>query len=99
MDSAKDAFRYLTGNPMSERRTPLPETMMADRKGKEDRKMEEEKGFWGNVAGLFGSLRSKSRGTSEEGRADVTSGKLWQEGEVHAELIRVSRKNSLTVAS
>ena len=44
--------------------------------------------MWGNFTGLFGSLKGASRTRVEEGRVDSVR-QVWQEGEVHAELIRV----------
>lgn len=92
-DSAKQLFRYLTGDPVVERQTGLPRSVGAETRVKEVKKVEEDKSVWGSITGLFGSLRGTSQGGIDEGRADTASGRLWQEGEVHAELIRVSQEN------
>lgn len=90
VDSAKELFRYLTGDPMPvERSTTLPGSMATQTRVKEANKGD-NKGVWGSITGLFGSLRNSSRGGADEARSDVASSRLWQEGEVHAELIRVS---------
>jgi import inner membrane translocase subunit TIM21 len=80
-ERSKSAFRYLSGAPV-----PLPPELPSAVRLEKERKTEREKSWWG-FAGLFGGLRRNREKVTEqmEGR-----GKGWREGEVHAELIRVS---------
>ena len=85
--SAKDLFRYLSGDPTPPQpaatRIAFPEPL------KQELPTNDRKGFWDGVAGLFGSLRSRSRSGSQEGVPEAGNGRVWHDGEVHADLIRV----------
>ncbi|KAI0050714.1 hypothetical protein FA95DRAFT_1555434 [Auriscalpium vulgare] len=83
-DSAKELFRYLTGDPVPSKATTAG--VMSERARHEVPPKEEPKGVWGGFTGLFGSLKGASR--KADGGVDVASGKIYQEGEVHADLIR-----------
>jgi len=88
VDYAKDLFRYLSGDPVSSKsRTsqislPVPQ--------KQEIPAGDGKRFWENFTGLFGSLRGGSRKGPYEGTLDAGHGRVWQEGEVHADLVRDS---------
>ncbi|KZV68706.1 hypothetical protein PENSPDRAFT_687051 [Peniophora sp. CONT] len=91
VDSTKDLFRYLTGDPAA----PTTRTggWFEDGTARiEERHVKEEgKGLWGSITGVFGSLRGASRSSSEERQAEA-AGK-YQEGEVHVDLIKDERGN------
>jgi import inner membrane translocase subunit TIM21 len=84
--SAKDLFRYLSGDPAppqpASTHVAFPEPL------KQELPTEDKKSFWGGVAGLFGSLRSGSRTGPQEGNPEAGHGRVWNEGEVHADLVR-----------
>ena len=84
-ESAKELFRYLTGDPVAPK--SMTAEMGPESRGRESPK-EEDRSMWGNITGLFGSLKGASRTRVEEARMDSVR-QVWQEGEVHAELIRV----------
>lgn len=84
-ESAKELFRYLTGDPVAPK--SMTAEMGPESRGRESPK-EEDRSMWGNITGLFGSLKGASRTRVEEARVDSVR-QVWQEGEVHAELIRV----------
>ncbi|KAI0307941.1 TIM21-domain-containing protein [Multifurca ochricompacta] len=85
-DSAKDLFRYLSGDPMLPKSAaaraafPKPQT----KESPED----DGKGLWSSLTGLFGSLKSGNRKGPQDGTLDAGHGRVWQEGEVHADLVR-----------
>ncbi|TFK41318.1 TIM21-domain-containing protein [Crucibulum laeve] len=79
-DQGKRAFKYLTGAPVP---TPsIPSIPEEQRKG--TAKKEESKAW--SFAGMFSSLKG-SRGDIVES-APTPSGKVYTDGEVHADLIR-----------
>ncbi|KAH9044768.1 hypothetical protein EDB85DRAFT_2070861 [Lactarius pseudohatsudake] len=86
VSSAKDLFRYLSGDPVSPQpaatHVAFPEPL------KQEVPTGDRKGFWSGVAGLFGSLRNRSRTGPQEGTPEAGHGRLWHEGEVHADLVR-----------
>ena len=86
VDYAKDLFRYLSGDPASTSRASQVSLQVPR---KQEAPTGDEKGFWENFAGLFGSLRGGSRKGPYEGTLDAGHGRVWQEGEVHADLVRV----------
>jgi import inner membrane translocase subunit TIM21 len=88
IDSAKDLFRYLSGDPASPRSAAIQVALPEPRK--QELPADDRIGFWSSVTGLFGSLKSGNRKGKQEGTFDTGHGKVWQEGEVHAELVRVS---------
>ncbi|TFY77433.1 hypothetical protein EWM64_g6578 [Hericium alpestre] len=82
---AKELFHYLTGDPVPPKGVALDSVTSGKR---QDHKQQEEKrGYWGSFTGLFGSIKGSSRSGGTE-IADSSSSKLWQEGEVHADLVR-----------
>ena len=85
---AKDLFRYLSGDPASSTSRASQASLPVPRK--QEAPASDEKGFWVNFTGLFGSLRGGSRKGPYEGTLDAGHGRVWQEGEVHADLVRVS---------
>jgi import inner membrane translocase subunit TIM21 len=90
-DRSIGAFRYLSGAPLPP--TSLPEHQPVDMK----KPQKKDSTRWGLV-GMFSSLRSSRVGSTEIDvkRAD---GEMWTEGEVHADLIRVSLLFSERLAS
>ena len=88
VDHAKDLFRYLSGDPASSTSRASQVSLPVPRK--QEAPAGDEKGFWVNFAGLFGSLRGGSRKGPYEGTLDAEHGRMWEEGEVHADLVRVS---------
>jgi len=86
VDYAKDLFRYLSGDPASSTSRASQASLPVPRK--QEAPASDEKGFWGNFTGLFGSLRGGSRKGPYEGTLDAGHGRAWQEGEVHADLVR-----------
>ncbi|KAI0274786.1 TIM21-domain-containing protein [Gloeopeniophorella convolvens] len=85
-DSTKELFRYLSGDPVPPKTVTAQVSVMEPRKAEASTK--ESKGFWSSVTGLFGSVRGGSKKGSQEGGADAGYGRVWQEGEVHADLVR-----------
>jgi mitochondrial import inner membrane translocase subunit TIM21 len=87
VEYATDLFRYLSGDPVSSKSgtswasLPVPQ--------KQEIKSGDRKGFWENFTGLFGSLRGGGRKGPYEGTLNAGDGRVWQEGEVHADLVRV----------
>jgi len=86
VDSAKDLFRYLSGDPVPSRSATPEVTLPVSRK--QEKPAEQGKGFWSGFTGLFGSLRSGSLKGPHEGTVDAGRNTVWQEGEVHADLVR-----------
>lgn len=85
--SAKDLFRYLSGDPAP---SQPPATHVAfPGPLKQESPTDDRKSFWGGVAGLFGSLRSGSKTGPQEGNPEAGHGRVWNDGEVHADLVRV----------
>jgi mitochondrial import inner membrane translocase subunit TIM21 len=86
MESAKRAFRYLSGD-LAQLPSPHPQSSVKEHQEKEGG---QDKGLW-SLAGLFSGL--KGRRSAIESAGD--SGVLWTDGEVHADLVRVcnSQKN------
>ncbi|KAH9081945.1 TIM21-domain-containing protein [Lactarius deliciosus] len=86
VSSAKDLFRYLSGDPAPPQpaatHVTFPEPL------KREVPTGDRKGFWSGVTGLFGSLRNTSRTGPQEGTSEAGHGRLWHEGEVHADLVR-----------
>lgn len=80
VESAKRAFRYLSGDVAQ---LPAAHPQLSAKENQEKERVQ-EKGLW-SLAGLFSGL--KGRRSAIEGVDD--SGVLWTEGEVHADLIRV----------
>jgi import inner membrane translocase subunit TIM21 len=87
VDSAKDLFRYLSGDPVRSKSAAAQVSLPVPRK--QESPTDNGKGFWSSFAGLFGSLRSGSGKGPYEGALDTGRGSMWQEGEVHADLVRV----------
>jgi len=79
MESAKRAFRYLSGDVTQ---LPTPHPQLSAKEDQANRG--QDKGLW-SLAGLFSGL--KGRRSIADGAGD--SGVLWTEGEVHADLVRV----------
>jgi len=88
IDYAKDLFKYLSGDPASSTSRASQTSLPVPRK--QEAPASDEKTFWENFTGLFGSLRGGSRKGSYEGTLDAGHGRAWQDGEVHADLVRVS---------
>jgi mitochondrial import inner membrane translocase subunit TIM21 len=88
VDSAKDLFRYLSGDPAAPRPADTQVALPGPRK--QDLPASDRNSFWSSVTGLFGSLKGGNRKGSQEGTFDAGQGRVWQEGEVHADLVRVS---------
>lgn len=84
-DSVRHAFRYLSGDFVASSVSAHP----AKNVGQQEREKKDEHPWWG-LAGLFKGLRG--RRSPEE--ASIESGTVYTEGEVHAELVRVSRMHS-----
>ena len=87
VDYAKDLFRYLSGDPVPSRSTTPEVALPVSRK--QEAPAEQGKGFWSSFTGLFGSLRGGSLKGPHEGTVDAGRNTVWQEGEVHADLVRV----------
>ncbi|KIJ68678.1 hypothetical protein HYDPIDRAFT_173342 [Hydnomerulius pinastri MD-312] len=79
VDSAKRAFRYLSGDIVP---SPVSPLVTEKDQGKEQEKGEEGS-LWG-LTGLFAGLRG--RRSHGEGSGDTSV--AWTEGEVHADLVR-----------
>ncbi|KAI9512875.1 TIM21-domain-containing protein [Russula earlei] len=86
VDSAKDLFKYLSGDTVRSK-SAAPEVALPMPRKRES-PGEERKGFWDSFAGLFGSLRGGGLKGSYQGNADAGRNGVWQEGEVHADLVR-----------
>lgn len=83
-ESAKSAVRYLVGKP-------VPSVVGVKTGAAEEEKPEEKKGVW-SFAGMFSGLRGAGSGA---GASSADAERMaWAEGEVHAELIRVSDLNA-----
>ncbi|KAH9968826.1 TIM21-domain-containing protein [Russula dissimulans] len=86
VDYAKDLFRYLSGDPVPSR-SATPEVALPVSR-KQEAPAEQGKGFWSSFTGLFGSLRGGSLKGPHDGTVDTGRNAVWQEGEVHADLVR-----------
>lgn len=87
IDSAKDLFRYLSGDPAPSKSGVAQVSSPAPRK--QESPSGDGKGFLSSFTGLFGSLRGGAGKGPYEGALDTGHGSVWQEGEVHADLVRV----------
>jgi len=81
-ERSKQIFRYLNGTPMS--KPPLPN--LGDQ-NKQTKSHEEQKRW--NFAGMFSSLKGTRRGSDSSTSSKIES-RIFTEGEVHADLVRVS---------
>ncbi|KAJ8596460.1 hypothetical protein M405DRAFT_726013 [Rhizopogon salebrosus TDB-379] len=79
VESAKRAFRYLSGD-LAQLPSPHPQSSVKEHQEKGGG---QDKGLW-SLAGLFSGL--KGRRSAIESAGD--SGVLWTDGEVHADLVR-----------
>jgi len=81
-ERSKQTFRYLNGAPMS--KPPLPNP------GDQDKQTKSHEGQkrW-NFAGMFSSLKGTRRGSDSSTSSRIES-RTFTEGEVHADLVRVS---------
>ena len=87
VDSAKDLFRYLSGDPAPSKSAASQVSLPVSRN--QESPTDNGRGFWSSFAGLFGSLRGGAGQGPYEGALDTRHGSVWQEGEVHADLVRV----------
>ena len=87
VDSAKDLFRYLSGDPVPSKSGAAQVSLPVPRN--QGSPTDNRNGFWSSFAGLFGSLRGGAGKGPYEGALDTGHGNVWQEGEVHADLVRV----------
>lgn len=79
-ERSKQNFKYLSGAPVVS-----PSLPSAAEQEKQAEKSEENKGW--NVAGMFSSLKGSKGSSGPLARADH---RAFTEGEVHADLVRVS---------
>ncbi len=93
IDSAKGLFRYLSGDPVPSNSAAAQVSLPAPRK--QESPLGDGKGFWSSFAGLFGSLKGGTGKGPYEGALDTGHGSVWQEGEVHADLVRVGPEDLL----
>jgi len=78
VDAAKQLFKFLNGDSVPKSQAPEPV--------KQEVKVEEKKGWSSGFTGLFSGLRGTARSPAES-RGDTTDGKVYSEGEVHADLV------------
>jgi len=97
IDSAKDLFRYLSGDPATSKSAAAQVSSPAPRK--RESPSGDGKGLWSSFTGLFGSLRSGAGKGPYEGALETGHGSVWQEGEVHADLVRVGVCTSFPLGS
>lgn len=76
-ESSKALFRFLSGEPTSTPSTDQPPT-------REPVPVEKEQSSVWSFAGLFSGIKGKRRGDG----LDVADGRVFLEGEAHAELVR-----------
>ena len=81
-DKSVRAFKYLSGSPLP------PPTIPEFPSETQDPVRKEESNAW-NFAGIFSSLRGPKR-TAGDTVPSTPSGTYYTEGEVHADLIKVS---------
>jgi len=86
VDSAKDLFRYLSGDPVPSKSAAAQVSLPVP--PRQESPTDSRKGFWSSFTGLFGSLRVGAGKGLYEGALDTGHGSVWQEGEVHADLVR-----------
>ncbi|KAI9445066.1 TIM21-domain-containing protein [Lactarius indigo] len=86
VSSAKDLFRYLSGDPAPPQ--PAATHIAFPEPLKQEVPTSDRKSFWSGVTGLFGSLRNGSRTGPQDGTPEAGRGGVWHEGEVHADLVR-----------
>lgn len=92
---ARDAFKYVSGTPISSSPTNSSFQEEQQRQATKGASQPDERSVW-NFAGIFKSLRgSKSGGGSED--VYTEDGRLFTEGEVHADLVRVCLCTSIKV--
>lgn len=84
-ERAKQTFKYLSGAPVAP--PPLPNSTEQE---KQAEKREENKGW--NFAGMFSSIKGSRGGPESLAKLDH---RTFMEGEVHADLVRVSVTSSL----
>jgi len=85
-ESAKNLFRFLSGDSASPK--PVSSQVVLPEPQKQELPSDTGRGFWSSVTGLFGSLKGGNRDGLQEGPFDAGHGRVWQEGEVHADLVR-----------
>ena len=81
VELSKELFKFLTGE---EDATSTPQPVLVQ----EQRVEKEEKGWMSSVTGLFSGIKGASR--SGGSSSDTSSGAVFAEGEVHADLVMVS---------
>lgn len=81
-ERSKQTFRYLNGTPMS--KPPLSNPGDPDKQTK----YHEEQKKW-NFTGMFSSLKGTRRGSDSSTSSKIGT-RTFMEGEVHADLVRVS---------
>jgi import inner membrane translocase subunit TIM21 len=81
-EKSKRLFRYLSGAPLS----PPPPQFLPSSSQESVAPVKEELGAW-SFAGMFSSIRGPRSKRSDPGPEE--SNRVWTEGEVHANLIRV----------
>ncbi|KAG9223090.1 hypothetical protein CCMSSC00406_0000221 [Pleurotus cornucopiae] len=81
-ERAKRLFKYLSGSPMLP--PPLPTPSLSP-EGK-DMSRRQDSGVW-SLTGMFSSLKGTKSAYSEAATSEP-DGRIWTEGEVHADLIK-----------
>jgi mitochondrial import inner membrane translocase subunit TIM21 len=92
-ENSKQSFKYLIGTPVPV--NPVAES--PDAHAPQQEAKEEKSGVW-KLTGMFDGLRG-TRGPRETEAPALPDGKVYTEGEVHADLIRVSIYADLTSVS
>ena len=91
LETAKQMFRFLSGDVTPAPAPPPPPV-------KEEKKEEKNESGWTSAfTGIFSSVRNSTRSSPEAPRP-VSDGKMYEEGEVHADLIMVSELGRPLVA-
>ena len=88
VETAKDLFRYLTGDPLPRSSTPTP-SLPTYKSSQKELFDNENKGLWGSITGVFSTLRGANRSKGSDGRVDPVPTGTWHEGEVHVDLVKV----------
>jgi mitochondrial import inner membrane translocase subunit TIM21 len=86
-ESSRRSLRYLVGQPLSTAIT-LPEK----KSNQHDGENEQDQGVWGKLTGMFGGIKGLRGGTHGDGVDEgvkAADGKVFAEGEVYAELVKV----------